>query len=97
MYKLIHFNCFSTEERVGCFIVSLSSLRSDLESHNRSYWSQLVSSLQDSIAQVVVRLQEYVNTSTAALTKQPLTMEQIGNVHASHADIMKQLPEVITF
>lgn len=85
---------FSKEERVGCFIVCLSSLRSDLESHNRSYWSQLVTSLQDSIAQDVVKLQQYVNTSTSSLTKQPLTMEQIGEAHASHNDIIKQLPEV---
>lgn len=84
----------SKEERVGCFIVCLSSLRSDLESHNRSYWSQLVASLQDSIAQDVVKLQQYVNNSTASLTKQPLTMEQIGEAHASHNDIMKQMPEV---
>lgn len=85
---------FSTEERVGCFVISLSCLRTDLESHNRSYWSHLISSLQDSIAQDVVRLQQYVNTSTATLTKQPLTMEQIGQAHISHSDILKQMPEV---
>lgn len=54
-----------------------------------------MSSLQDSIAQDVVRLQQYVNTSTATLTKQPLTMEQIGQAHASHSDIIKQMPEVV--
>lgn len=85
---------FSTEERVGCFIICLSSLRSDLESHNRSYWSQLLLSLQDSIAQNVVALQQYVNTSTGTLTKQPLTMEQVGQAYTSHSDIIKQMPEM---
>ncbi|GLV36076.1 beethoven [Carabus blaptoides fortunei] len=84
----------STEERVGCFVISLSCLRTDLESHNRSYWSHLISSLQDSIAQDVVRLQQYVNTSTSILTKQPVTMEQIGQAHISHSDILKQMPEM---
>lgn len=79
---------------MGCFVISLSCLRSDLESHNRSYWSQLMSSLQDSTAQDVVKLQQYVNSSTANLTKQPLTMEQIGQAHSSHSDILKQIPEV---
>ncbi|KAK5644080.1 hypothetical protein RI129_007925 [Pyrocoelia pectoralis] len=80
----------STEERVGCFIVGLSWLRSDLESHNRTYWSQLSLSLKDSIAQDVFKLQEYVDTSTATLNKQPLTVDQIGESDASYSDILHQ-------
>ncbi|CAH1183888.1 unnamed protein product, partial [Phaedon cochleariae] len=57
-----------SEERVGCFLIGLSRLRSDLESHNRSYWDQLIHSLKDSIAQDVVKLQNYVDHSTSALT-----------------------------
>ncbi|KAJ8926453.1 hypothetical protein NQ314_021242 [Rhamnusium bicolor] len=69
-----------TEERVGCFLIGLSRLRSDLESHNRSYWDQLVFSLKDSIAQDIVKLQNYVDPSTAALTKQPVTIEEVGGI-----------------
>lgn len=86
---------FSTEEKVGCFIVGLTRLRSDLESHNRSYWDKLTFSLKDSIAQDVVKLQIYVDTSTATLNRQPVTMEQIGEADASHANILRNRPEVL--
>jgi hypothetical protein len=85
----------STEERVGCFLIGLSRLRSDLESHNRSYWDQLVLSLKDSIAQDVVKLQNYVDPSTAVLTKQPVTIEEVGETGAAHANILKQASEVL--
>lgn len=75
-------------------MIGLSRLRSDLESHNRSYWDQLVYSLKDSIAEDVVKLQNYIDPSTAALTKQPVTMEEIGesgfsysNITAAHAEV----------
>ncbi|CAH1986239.1 unnamed protein product [Acanthoscelides obtectus] len=84
----------STEERVGCFVISLSRLRSDLESHNRSYWDQLIYSLKDSIAQDVVKLQDYINHSTSALTRQPLTIEEIGESGAVHKNILEEAPMV---
>lgn len=84
----------STEERVGCFLIGLSRLRSDLESHNRSYWDQLVFSLKDSIAQDIVKLQNYVDPSTAALTRQPVTMEEVGESGITHGNILKEAPEV---
>lgn len=42
----------------------------------------------------IVVLQQYVNNATATLTKQPLTIEEIGQAHAIHADILQQIPEV---
>ncbi|KAJ3658119.1 hypothetical protein Zmor_009877 [Zophobas morio] len=84
----------STEERVGCFLIGLSRLRSDLESHNRNYWDQLVLSLKESIAQDVVKLQNYVDPSTAILTKQPVTLEEVGESGAAHANILKQRSQV---
>ncbi|XP_074038391.1 dynein cytoplasmic heavy chain beethoven [Leptinotarsa decemlineata] len=85
----------STEERVGCFLIGLSRLRSDLESHNRSYWDQLVYSLKDSIAQDVVKLQNYVDHSTAALTRQPVTVDEVGESGIVHNNIMKEAPEML--
>ncbi|KAF5303585.1 hypothetical protein FQR65_LT08186 [Abscondita terminalis] len=86
----------STEERVGCFIIGLSWLRSDLESHNRSYWSLLTLSLKDSIAQDVFKLQQYVDTSTATLNKQPLTLDQIDETDSSYSDILNQKDQMET-
>ncbi|XP_066245842.1 cytoplasmic dynein 2 heavy chain 1 [Euwallacea similis] len=84
----------STEEKVGCFLIGLSRLRSDLESHNRSYWDQLVYSLKDAIAEDVVRLQNYIDPSTAALTKQPVTMEEIGESGFSYNNIIAAYTEM---
>ncbi|GJQ81470.1 btv [Trypoxylus dichotomus] len=84
----------STEEKVGCFIVGLVRLRNDLESHNRSYWDKLILSLKDSIAEDVVKLQIYVDSSTATLNRQPVTMEQIGEADASHANILRDRPQM---
>nr|CAI5869007.1 unnamed protein product [Callosobruchus analis] len=75
-------------------VISLSRLRSDLESHNRSYWDQLIYSLKDSIAQDVVKLQDYINHSTSALTRQPLTIEEIGESGVVHENILKEAPLV---
>ncbi|XP_044749353.1 cytoplasmic dynein 2 heavy chain 1 [Coccinella septempunctata] len=84
----------STEEKVGCFVVGLSRLRSDLESHNRSYWDQLASSLKNSIAQDVVALQNFIDPATATLTKQSVTLEEIAESGAMHIHILKQVPEM---
>lgn len=92
--KILPLGYTSTEERVGCFIIGLSRLRSDLESHNRSYWDRLLSSLKDSIAVDVVKLQQYVDESTGVLNRQPLTMEQIGETDVSYTNVLKDKPEV---
>ncbi|KAL3266580.1 hypothetical protein HHI36_010744 [Cryptolaemus montrouzieri] len=84
----------STEEKVGCFVIGLSRLRSDLESHNRSYWDQLASSLKDSIAQDVVSLQNFIDPSTATLTKHSVTLEDIAESGALHLNVLKQVPEM---
>ncbi|KAK9876588.1 hypothetical protein WA026_013968 [Henosepilachna vigintioctopunctata] len=84
----------SNEEKVGCFVIGLSRLRSDLESHNRSYWDQLTSSLKDSIAQDVVVLQNFIDPSTAILTKQSVTLEEISESGAMHLNIINQVPEI---
>lgn len=70
-------------------------MRSDLESHNRSYWDQLVSSLKTSITQDASNIQSYINQSTAALTRQPLTMEEVGETGIEFENIIKKSEEVI--
>ncbi|XP_076274081.1 dynein cytoplasmic heavy chain beethoven isoform X2 [Rhynchophorus ferrugineus] len=84
----------STEEKVGCFLVGLSRLRSDLESHNRSYWDQLVYSLKDSIAEDVVKLQNYIDPSTGVLTKQPLTLDELGQSDFDYNNITSSYNEM---
>lgn len=78
---------------MGCFIIGLSRLRSDLESHNRSYWDQLASSLKDSVAADVVKLQDFIDMSTATLNK-PISFDQIDESDVSHAKILQLVPEM---
>lgn len=79
---------------MGCFLIGLSRLRSDLESHNRSYWDQLVYSLKDSVAEDVVKLQNYIDPATAALTKQPVTFDEIGESGFNYNNIIEAQAEV---
>lgn len=74
--------------------MGLSRLRSDLESHNRSYWDQLALTLKDSIAEDVVKLQYFIDSSTATLTKHPASVEQLGEHDIFYADILKSIPEM---
>lgn len=79
---------------MGCFVIGLSRLRIDLEGHNRSQWDMLTTSLKDSIVEDIVKLQQYIDPSTATLIKQPVTLEQIGEADATYANILKQSEEV---
>lgn len=74
--------------------MGLTRLRIDLESHNRIYWDQLVSSLKDSIAEDVVKLQQFIDPSTATLTKHPVTIEQITESGLTHRNIVNSAPEM---
>lgn len=65
-----------------------------MESHNRSYWDQLVYSLKDSIAEDVVKLQNFIDPSTAALTKQPVSLEEIGESGFNYSNITETHQEV---
>lgn len=79
---------------MGCFIIGLSRLRADLEIHNSSYWDHLVTSLKDSIAEDIVKLQQYIDLTVSTLTKQPATVEEIFENGASHASITTTTSEV---
>lgn len=84
----------SWEEHIGYFSISLGLARSDMEAHNRRYWSTLVSSLQASIARDVGVMERYVVGATGSLTKQPRTPDDIAEVHSAHAEVMAQFPQM---
>lgn len=85
---------FSAEEKVGCFVVGLSVLRNDLESHNRSYWLKLTSSLKDSIVEDLQKLQQHVDTTTLTLNRPTLTLEEIGSIDTAYSNILEQQSSV---
>lgn len=53
-----------------------------------------MSTIKDSIAEDVVKLQLFVDSSTATLTKHPANMEQLGEHDMLYTDIVKAIPEV---
>lgn len=79
---------------MGCFVIGLSRLRADLEIHNSSYWDHLVTSLKDSIAEDMVKLQRYIDSTVSTLTKHPATVEEIFEKDASYANISTSTSEV---
>lgn len=54
----------------------------------------MVHSLKNALSQDVVKLQNYVDHSTNALTKQPVTIDEVGESGAIHSNILKEKPEV---
>ncbi|CAG2063911.1 unnamed protein product, partial [Timema podura] len=78
----------STEEKVECFSVSFLPVRAEVELHNRRYWDTLVSSLQISIVRDVGAIDKFISESTQALSRQPHSVEEIGQANVRHCEIM---------
>nr|CAD7453928.1 unnamed protein product [Timema tahoe] len=84
----------STEEKVECFSVSFLPVRAEVELHNRRYWDTLVSSLQISIVRDVGAIDKFISESTQALSRQPHSVEEIGQANVRHCEIMALTPQV---
>lgn len=95
MIGCIHF--WSTDEKIDCFSVSFLPVRAEIELHNRRYWDTVVSSLQSSIVRDVGIIEKFTTESTEILSRQPQTVDEIGEANAKHAEIMKTTPQVTCF
>ncbi|XP_047109239.1 cytoplasmic dynein 2 heavy chain 1 [Schistocerca piceifrons] len=84
-----------TEEKVGCFSVSVKALCSELELHNRRYWDAIVASLQVSILTDAAKIQKFASESVAALGKQPQSIDEIADATRIHAEIKESAPQMI--
>ncbi|XP_069679211.1 cytoplasmic dynein 2 heavy chain 1 isoform X2 [Periplaneta americana] len=85
----------TTDEKIDCFSVSFLPVRAEIELHNRRYWDTVVSSLQSSIVRDVSAIEKFTSESTELLSRQPQTVEEIGEANAKHAEIMKVSPEML--
>nr|CAD7594425.1 unnamed protein product [Timema genevievae] len=85
----------STEEKVECFSVSFLPVRAEVELHNRRYWDTLVSSLQISIVRDVGAIDKFISESTQALSRQPHSVEEIGQANVRHCEIMALTPQML--
>ena len=76
--------------------MSYLPVRAEIELHNRRYWDTLVSSLQTSIVRDIGVIEKFCTESADLLSRQPQTVEEIGEANAKHTEIMKSTPEVTT-
>ncbi|KAJ9584167.1 hypothetical protein L9F63_021464, partial [Diploptera punctata] len=86
----------SADEKIDCFSVSFLPVRAEIELHNRRYWDTLVSSLQTSIVRDIGVIEKFCTESTDLLSRQPQTVEEIGEANTKHTEIMKSTPEMLT-
>ena len=77
--------------------MSFLPVRAEIELHNRHYWDTVVSSLQSSIVRDVGIIEKFTTESSEILSRQPQTVEEIGEANAKHAEIMKTTPQVMCF
>lgn len=77
--------------------MSFLPVRAEIELHNRRYWDTVVSSLQSSIVRDIGIIEKFTTESTEILSRQPQTVEEIGEANAKHAQIMKTTPQVTYF
>lgn len=86
-----------TEERLDCFVINLSPLRSDIEFISRRYWEALVYSLRSSILEDVSVLQEYLTNALQVLQHIPLDEKGIIETSAKYEKIVADFPKVGPF
>ena len=77
-----------------CFTVSLAPVRAEIDLQNRLYWDTLTSTLQASILAEVASVDKFITESTDALSKQPRTIDEIGEAKAAHTDIVEKSAKV---
>ena len=85
----------STDERIDCFSVSFLPVRAEIELHNSRYWDTLVSSLQTSVVRDIGVIEKFCTESTDLLSRQPQTVDEIGEANAKYTEVMKLAPEVM--
>lgn len=84
-----------TEEKLDCFVINLSPLRSDIEFISRRYWESLTYSLRASILEDIDVLQEYLTNALQVLQHIPFDEEGIIDASAKYERITSEHPKVI--
>lgn len=84
----------NSEERLHCFVINLSPLRSDLEFISRRYWEALTFSLRTSIFENISTLQEFIQSALQVLQNVPLDDKGIADAGAKYEKIVNELPKM---
>lgn len=86
--------CHSSDEKLECFSISLAPVRAEIDLQNRHYWDTLTSSLQTTIITETVAVDKFISDSTDALSKQPRTVDEIGEAKSVYTDIIEKSSKV---
>jgi dynein heavy chain 2 len=81
--------CYSSDEKIECFTISLAPVRAEIDLQNRRYWDALASSLQTSILGEVTTIDKFITESTDALSKQPRSVDEISEAKSAYTQIIK--------
>jgi len=93
LFKLI-LCIYSAEERLDCFVINISPLRSDIEFISRTYWEALSFSLRSSILQDISTLQDFVQTSLQVLQNVPMDETGIAEAGAKYEKIVSEMSKM---
>lgn len=69
-------------------------MRAEIDLQNRHYWDTLTSSLQTSILTEVASIDKFITESTDALSKQPRSIDEIGEAKAAYTHITEKSAKV---
>lgn len=69
-------------------------MRAEIDLQNRHYWDTLTSSLQTCIITEAVAVEKFITDSTDALSKQPRTVDEIGEAKAVYTEIIEKSSRV---
>ncbi|KAK3929891.1 Cytoplasmic dynein 2 heavy chain 1 [Frankliniella fusca] len=85
----------SSDEKLECFSISLAPVRAEIDLQNRHYWDTLTSSLQASIFSEIAVVEKFINDSTEALSKQPRSVDEIGEAKAAYSEISNKTRQMM--
>lgn len=83
-----------SEERIDCFVVNVSPIRSHIEFIARNFWETLSTTLRSSILEDSSILHEYITTALSVL--QHIPSDDVGIIGASfkYEKILQDLPRM---
>jgi dynein heavy chain 2 len=88
----LHFN--SDDERVGCFVISLTPLHREIEYIQRRYWDAITSSLYTSIHKDATAIETFISNATVVLNVQLHDVDELSQASSDFNELLRTTPEV---
>ncbi len=82
------------DERIGCFVISLSSFQKEVEYISSRYWDALASSLFTSIKMDADKILFFTSNAIALLQSEPNNPEKLSQTATEFNELLRNTPEV---